>query len=646
MRTIDFRNTQTNAIETRREQVEGSGNFNVVVPNPPAGRVEGNFGYQLLLRHTLEAPGRVDWAQFGVNKFFSKRYRFSCDWNPNHSLAELRSFGFSAFNSCIRDAERGQWVNEGLYYQTENILHGPLEGVGFYHATIQQYFNQVWGGIPVMNSRYKYLFFNIETSNEWYPGNSGSVYPGYSQGGSYNTAWSRPWDELKGQSILCETDGQTRTVEQVANMGPNFWEGEKNRRRANRLVIAMQVGRLRADPHGVLLGWGGAAVQGIVSQQPGVPAYIFGTTVFNEGQANGEHLGADAQGNINFGPATLKLTGDQYTWETVHLNYDYPMFFQMLESDVNEIWNGNDDSKKTHAYVSGKIVPIHVGGYMKSRWQAIRYRMKNRQGWKVIPQVHMIELYYEGDDLNIVDGNGTYVRYGGHYRAAETHLQGVASHGNNTGGIAYYDTPKVWIAPGDMYTRKVWHRFLCADDDGSGDHIWEARAIFDPNNPNDPSTKVYNHDQHTATALLMARHALQPLELMFEQANTLIEDPEVRLQGESTWMAYNGAQAQAYNGDGTWTTPKPAYSMRIWDLGDRWDVVVVGSHKQPTSTTSRTDTLRVPGGGINGNMVRITLRGHWAKISRFSIPKSASGQTFDDLGQNTLEKPGYAGEIV
>ena len=77
-----------------------------------------------------------------------------------------------------------------------------------------------------------------------------------------------------------------------------------------------------------------------------------------------------------------------------------------------------------------------------------------------------------------------------------------------------------------------------------------------------------------------------------------------------------------------------------------WRVVILGGMNQGW-TAERTDVVRVPGSGLNGNSFRVKLRGPSAQVYVFDVKASDKNQYYDavPMANPSWEKPGYAGRV-
>jgi len=146
----------------------------------PADRPNNRVGGLVKLPYAPEAKRVLNANQFGLDKYYSPNFKFSVDFrNSIESVQDKRRQSVNLFsNLAVTEAERTAMpFDQGLVYDGEAGLHGPLEGVEYFESTLS-----------VLESRYQahvsgaekgYWAANIETSSEWYPGNSDSAYPGF-----------------------------------------------------------------------------------------------------------------------------------------------------------------------------------------------------------------------------------------------------------------------------------------------------------------------------------------------------------------------------------------------------------------------------------------------------------------------------------
>ncbi|AQG79072.1 hypothetical protein [Spirosoma montaniterrae] len=607
--------------------------------NPPSARsgAVSRLGIRLLTTYTPEPKRQFNPGQFGLNSYFSPNYRFSVDFAATGTPAQRRAQGVNLFNMwAVSEADKPRLpLGDGLYYVSESGLHGELEGAGYYESSLQQYYTKIWQSCPAAGygneAGVRHLIFNIETGNLWSKDfYGGPKYPS--------------WNDARNRRILCESDGQTRTLEQLHNSG--LWEREMVVRRTNRLVLLMQVAKEKGKP-GTLVSYGASLYQG----RPRMD-FANRNNVFQDGQADVTKIGGNAQGFIALrkpggGTGTYRITGSQWDYEDVMLGYYYLFNFDIGRADYNDIWVNHKPGTQTYPYLWGRIKPIHIVADEKGYWQLNRRLMQLRQG-KYRPTIRMMEPVYEGNTGGYVDGTILPNGDGEAARVPFPDLQNAWKEYDQSGRVVYEETPKVWQPPYLWYSRYVVHRFLEGDTPGAGFHVF-------PNDPRlvrrDPATVPgFNHHLHAYSSLFQARHDMQPYE-KFYAGSTLVEDPDVQLNGSGPFQTYNGTQAYNYD-DGKQNPPKPAYMLRYKPTATGWQVVVVGGMNQNWNE-QRTDVLRVPGNGLNGNVFRVTLRGPSAHVFSFTVAKTDQKQVYQSSGSATggrtaaiPDVPGYAGQVI
>ena len=598
------------------------------VTSLPDNRPTDRVGGLVKLTYMPEPKRVLNVAQFGLDRYYSPNFKFSVDFrNMNESVDDRRRQGVNLFgNFTVSEAERGAMpFGQGLVLDTESGLHGPLEGAGFYEnslATLEQRYQD-----RVPGAEKGYWAANIESSSEWYPGNRGTVYPGFPRSGIYATThFPEDWNTAKTKTITLETTGETNiSLETLANRGYGAWELEKTTRRTNRAVLLLQIARQRS-PFGGLCAFGSSMYQG----QPD-KGNAYQTSVFQEGYADVSHIGGN-NGNITLNGRQYVIRGDVYSNETMHLDYYYQFKFRVSEADYNDIWINQNPARLNYESIWAAISTRHVVADQVGHWQANRYRMKNRAGQSVRPTMMMRELVYEADVAGSVDGRGD--------------LIGRVPSGLDTGCIDFRDggnpcddLPKVWIPPYEMYTYYAVHRFLEGGVIGSGFHLFNAPGKFDF-----ATRQGYNQPYHSVTALFQARADLQIYERFFDNS-TMEEQPEIKPNQEGDWQRYDAIQA--YNVDnGTPGPQRPVYLVRYAPVANGWRVVILGGHNLQHGQ-ERTDLIRMPDGLLNGNQFRIKLRGPAAQVFEFIVSNQDNGQTYEatPTPQFGYERAGYAGRV-
>ena len=591
----------------------------------PADRPTDRIGGVVKLPYVPEAKRTLNPNQFGLDKYYSPDFKFSVDFrNSTESVETKRRQGVSLFSDmAVSVAERNAMpFGQGLIYIGEASLHGSLEGVEYFESslsTLEQHYRS-----RVSGAERGYWVPNIETSSEWYPGNVNTSYPGFpaSRTGSYGSNHSRPWNDSKNLSILCESDGVTRTLEQLANEGYNKWESEKNVRRSNRVVLLLQMARQRS-PFGGLCSYGASMYQG-----PPDKSNAYQTDVFNSGDADISRIGGDQNGRISLNGAEYTIKGNIYSNETLHLDYYYQFDFRMARSDYEDIWVRRNPAKQNYESIWAAIKTRHVVGDQVGHWQANRHRMLNGQGQTVRPTLMMREIMYEQNIAGYVDGVPTIGR-----------VPDGLDAGRIDQGEGRSDSPKIWIPPYEMYTYYTVHRFLEGGITGSGFHLFNAPGVFDFAN-----TSGFNQVYHSVTALFQARADLQVYERFLDNS-TMEQQPEVKVDQAGDWQRYDAIQAYNYS-HGSYGTQRPVYVVRYAPVAGGWRVLVLGGHNLQHGE-EHTDLVRLPDGLLNGNQFRIKLRGPAAQVFEFIVKDQDSGQTYEatPTPQVGFERAGYAGRV-
>ncbi|QHV99232.1 hypothetical protein [Spirosoma endbachense] len=595
----------------------------VQVDHLPTDAVRSRLGGRSLIPYAPENKRVFNPAQFGTNKYYSPTFRFSVDFVGTATKAQRLAYGVNTFNDfSVAEADRSQYSpGEGQAYITESGIHHTLEGEGFYVSDLQTYYNMIWSRCPAYGygdlAFMKYLVLNIETSSDW----KRDIY------GSGLIGWPS-WDVGKTKSVKCETDGVTRTVEQIQAMGDSWWQNETYIRRTNRYRLLLLVLKQKSHPS-CKVSIGASPYQG----RPRTDFEDNSHGVFLEGscKVDAPGIGGDAQGNITFnnpdgGTRTYQLTGSAWDAEDFCMGYYYWFNFDISGQDYQDIWINKLPGTQNYPYLWSKIKTVHIVADEKGYIQLNRKRMLARQG-VTRPFWRMCEPMYEGDG-GFVDGG---------YPAIANPVPFPDL--QNPGG---YETPKVWQQPYAMYSRYAVTRFFAGNEQDWGFYLFPTSPQFVRGDFS--QIPLYNHDLHTVTALFQARADMQPLE-RFYTGSTLVEDPEVQLNGVGSFSAYNATAAYNYAG-GVQGVQKPAYMLRYKQTATGWTVYVLGGMNQDW-TAERTDIIRVPGGGVNGNMFRVKLRGPAAQIYEFSVNASDSGQIYEAVptAQTNWEKAGYGGRV-
>ncbi|WP_080240960.1 hypothetical protein [Spirosoma rigui] len=609
----------------------------------PSDRPSGRNAGRVLLPYAPETKWTLNFNQFGTGKVYNPGYRFSIDFNPAQAPAVRKAYGINMHSVWATSPEEQKQLRfgEGFFYLTESALHGSFEGAGFFEHTLAEYENQINTSVPAIGyddyAFVNYMVFNIEQSNEIMPGNSSKPIPGFRYGSYGQGKFGENWDTVQHKKLLMESTGETITMGELAGRGSAAWELEMNTRRANRLVVLMQNARNKARP-GSKIAYGSSMFQG----NPKL-AQHYKTTVFNDGTANGAHLGQNARKQIKLNGRTYVMTGDQYTWEQFHLDYYYDFTFTMANRDYQDIWVKQLPETQRYSYIWGKIKPWHVGAAEKGHWQENRYRMKHRPGQRVRPMIRMIELVYEADRAGYVDGLDKPDAEGGSIKRIPDGMglsEAIQYYEN--GQLVFHDTPKIWLPPWSVRSKIMWSRFL-EGNGGGGFHVFNAVGAPSNGRMADLSKlPQYNHELHTIPAMIQARADLQPYEDFFGRS-TLVEDPEVQVGGKGAFLTYDGTTAFA---DNDTTRQKPACSIRYARTKGGWRALVIIQMNQGFGQ-ERIDVVRVPGGLLNGNRFRVKTRGPGAHVYEFLVKRTDVRQTYEALppAQPDWERAGYGGRV-
>ncbi|UHG93429.1 hypothetical protein [Spirosoma oryzicola] len=591
----------------------------VLVDHLPPDAVRSRSAGRTLIPYAPEGRGEFNPAQFGTGKYYSPTFRFSVDFAGLATKQQRLDYGINTFNDyAVEASTRSQYSpGEGQAYITESGIHHTLEGAAFYENDLQTYYNMIWSRCPSYGygdlAFMKYLALNIETSSDW----------GF---GIYGTGQYWPsWESSKNHLVKCETDGVTRTVEQIRNMGDSWWQNETQIRRTNRYRLCMLVVKEKAHPD-CKITFGASPYQG----RPRMD-FKNGNGIFAEGRCDVSHIGGDSQGNITLnnpdgGQRTYKLTGSHYDVEDFLMGYYYLFNFDIGGQDYQDIWVNKKAGTQSLPYLWSKMKTVHIVADEKGYIQLNRKKMMDRQG-KYRPFWRMMEPMYEGDG-GFVDGA---------YPATAQRMP--FDYIQNPGG---YETPKVWQPPYMTYSRYAVTRFFAGNEQDWGFYVFPTSPQFVRGDFK--SMPLYNHELHTYTAIFQARADMQPLE-RFYTGSTLIENPEVQVGGSGGFSAYDGTDAYNYS-DGTYGVQKPAYLLRYKATATGWQVYILGGMNQGW-TDERTDIVRVPGGLLNNNQFKVKLRGPGAQVYEFTVNSSDTNQTYEALpaAQTLWEKAGYSGRI-
>ncbi|GAB4042555.1 hypothetical protein [Spirosoma litoris] len=592
------------------------------VSSLPTDAVVGRKGGIVRLPYAPEGKAQFNPEQFGTGKYYSPTFGFAMDFNPGAKTpAQLRARGQNRFTqwTVSSDEKAALPFGDGVLYLTESSFNYEYEGALYYESTLSAYEAKLWATFPTLgtgvNTGFKYLVFNIETSNGWGRGN-------YTGASSF---WPS-WESVKTHSIKCEFDGVDRTLEQIDNA--NLWDVETAVRRANRLLIAFKVARAKAALAGVTnlkISYGASPYQGL-------PRKDFQPTthgIFQPGSANVNNIGGSNNTIVLNGRTYSGMTGDQWGQEDFTTGYYYLFNFDIARSDYNDIWVNKLAGTQNYPYLWSKIKLRHIVADEKG------YLQKNRE-WQQLKQgtkrgiLRMQEPVYEADAAGIVDGTFP----------AEIHRLPFAEVQPSVTGQS--EAPKIQQPPYLNYSRYCVTRFFAGNEENWGFYVFPTDISTVRGNIS--ALPQYNYHQHALTAIYQARADMQPYE-QFYTGSTLVEDPEVQLNGAGNFSAYDGTDAYNYS-DGVQGQQKPAYMLRYKATSTGWRVLILGGMNQDW-TAERTDIIRVPGGGLNGNLFKVKLRGPAAQIYEFAVKNTDSGQTYEALpqGNTAWERAGYAGRV-
>ena len=582
----------------------------------PVGRPGSRVGTQFLTPYRPEPPGQFHPEQFG-RKAYSDNFRFSVDFAAERGIEARKAVGENLIQvGSLTDAQKAQLnFGDGILYMTESGLHGELEGAGYFESSLQEYYSYIYNRIPAAggfgpDNSVGIVVFDIETSIYW---NKGS-YTG--------TRFFPAWNTRRNKRIVCEFDGKTRTLAELDAQG--LMEREQNVRRGNRVALLFALVRERAR-RGVKLSYGPSMYQGQADLDR-----LDAVVPFAESFPDVSHIGGSTDGTITLqrptgGAATYRLSGSPYRNEDIMMGYYYLFHFAISGTDFQDIWVRNP-SKRTYVDLWATIKPWDIVADEKGYLQMNRAMMVRNYG-RTHPIIRMWEPVYEDNTAGIVDGTF------GNLLAARVPFPNLrtsrilADNG---------DIPKIWQAPYMTYARYAVTRFLAGNEPGWGVHIFPAGS---PTRL--AGVDSYQHYLHPYSSVYQARSDMQPLEAWYA-GSTLIEDPEVKTYGVGNWVAYTGAQAHAYHGGKT-DPPKPAAMLR-WKANTTggYTVYILIGMKQEFGQSS-THLVRVPGGGLNGNVFKTTLYGPSAHLFRFEVSGADRGQTYEAISVNP--PAGYSGLI-
>lgn len=594
----------------------------VEVNKLPSDAVKGRFGGTVRVPYAPEAPATFTPTQFGADKYFDPGFYMCVDLAGQYSIAQQRSYGANLFSPWALPENKRSDVNRGeaFGYYTEDQVFGPIKGRGVYEISLQDYYKAIYDRIPQCGQGGDTFFklatiaaYNIEYSAFW------------SKDGYY----AQDWDQKKGLSIKCEIDGQTRTLEQLQNSG--LFEQEYQKRFANRMVLLMKMTKERSASD-VKLMWGSSMHQYHPKvEQRGVQSSFLNFS------CDVSKIGGDSQGNITLQTPsgenkTYKLTGSVWDAEDIMHGYYYWFNFDISQQDYQDIWVDHKSGTQTYPYLWSRIQPLHVVADEKGFIQQNREQMRMNQGGKVRPQIRLSAASYEGNVAGLVNGVPTAAR------APFPNLQGVITAVDDPN---YRETPKIWQAPYMFYSRYMVTRFFAGSEAGWGFHIFPPTTSSVHGDLS--QMPIYQHHMHSYTAAFQARADMQPLERWYA-GSTLVEDPDVLISG--SWQNYDGTQA--FNIEGGARKPqKPAFLLRYKATPNGWTVWILGGAPQGYTDES-TWTVRVPNGGLNGNMFEVKLRGPGAQLYEFSVNSSDSGATYTGtVSVNPqFERPAYSGRTA
>ena len=589
----------------------------VRVANLPTDAQRGRFGGRVLLPYALETqPGVLNWSQFGTNKYFSPGFKFNIDLVGPFTTAERRSFGVNLFSNLVQpEAEKASfpWGDGIRAIFEQNILAGPIAGTNFGEKSLAEVEAELWNNCPALgygnDNANQYVYFNFEVGVFWKKGS-------YLNNGT--------WEAKKNTSILCESDGQVRTLEQLDQQGR--WDAEERVRIQHRYALIDAITRRKSKP-GIKISW----ATGLYSQlYPNLDVVNSHGLPF-EGNCDVSHIGGDNQGNITLNGRQYTLTGNIHGREDFQMGYNYLYNFDISRADYNDIWRDHKPGTQNYPYLWSKMRTIHIVAFEKAYWQLIRGTMQARFG-RTWPIMRLSAPVYEGDG-GIVDNN---------YANIEATRIPFAAMQRPT--PPYIDQPKILQPPYLWYSRYVTWRFMEGDQGpGSGFYLF-------PINPGEILGDLSQYPDfktvlHCYTALFQARHDMQPYETLIPGSNQ-IEDPLVQLRQTGAYASYTGTEAFAYHG-GVTDTERPAYSIR-WKLqaDGSYRVLVLGGMNQDW-TAERVDNIQAPNGALNGATFAIKLRGPAAHVYEFIVGAGEINQTYTAqfMAQTLWEKAGYAGRV-
>lgn len=610
-----------NGVEVvRRESVPGSQVFDTIVPGGlPAGATRVN----LATRRAVSYARSTDKRTLNLTQFIGSQINSKCVFNAgvrldSISLDDWRKMGVNRIGqyACNQDDDGQAPLNiigarfddvpagEKFFMHDEAALHGPYEGHRFWMAPLSEIEARYDSVIPALGANV-YWCANVEISSYW----TRAMYFEPNTGKAL-LPWYGTWDDHKNESIVCEIDGQTRTLEQLDSQG--LFVREQNLRRANRVQLMMRVARNK----GLKVAYGASMAQGLSYIGHGQEAPRFN----DDATPDVRFAGGDAAGNITLNGRQYKLTGSFYELEDWHCLYHYfahadqryaadPVTGFQIGSDAYHALTNYEDLWK-------QIWTYHPFGQSAALWAANRGKM--RQINHVVPQVRLYELFYEFDDTRIPRGFG----------------------------ISVPELPKIDLPPYELHGIVAEHSLLDGDW-GGGSTLFHAEGT--------PSQGIiYNLAQkekwrlsmNTIEAIYQGIRDIEPvINWMADGATVLVETGvEVKLQGASTYKQIDFSAAFNYRGGGGYNAPQPLYITRYkqTSLGTE---IRFGAAMEQRWDDQRTDTIRIPGIG-NGNVIEVTLKGRSFHIFEVLFPTGVSNQTF--IAKSVVDawsKPGYAGRL-
>lgn len=610
----DYEKRLENGVEVvRKESVPGSQAFDtIVVGGLPAGATRVNLATRRAFPYARSTAKRT----LNLTQFIGSQINSKCVFNggvrlDNISLDDWRTMGVNRIGqyACNQDDDGQAPLNiigarfedvpagEKFFIHDEGALHGNLEGHGYWVASLADIEARYQSVIPSYGAG-AYWCANIETSSYW----ARSMYDTVPHYGS--------WNDHKNDTIVCECDGQTRTLEQLDAQG--LFTSEQNVRRANRLQIMMRV----AKSKGLKVAYGSSMAQGLSYIGHGQEPQRFN----DDANPDVRYAGGDASGNITLNGRQYKLTGSFYELEDWHCLYHY-FFAADQRYAADPVTGFQIGSEAYHALTNyedlwKQIWTDHPFGQSAALWAANRGKMRRIN--HVVPQVRLYELFYEFDDTRIP----------------------------RSFGISLPELPKIDLPPYEPHGIVALHSLLDGDW-GGGSALFHAEGS--------PSQGIiYNLAQkekwrlsmNTIEAIYQGIRDIEPVvNWMADGATTLVETGvEVKLQGATTFNVIDFPHSFNYRGNGGYDPPQPLYVLRYkqTSLGTE---VRFGAAMEQRWEEQRTDTIRIPGIG-NGNVIEVTLKGRSFHVFEVLFPTGVSNQTF--IAKSVVDawsKPGYAGRL-